>query len=373
MIKPGVAFGLGVAALVVAAAAPAQELADELKEKTVMITVEFSKGQPPEQGSGVVLCQQDDKVWILTANHVFAGKSTAAWEQVRLSRIASATISFYRNSPAPIVADSAFLRGQAAFYTFKPEDLLLLAVPLAERLPSAATLAPPPSEGDEQTVVSVGYRADRGASWAGAGGELVSGSAATSKFLYHTGDVHEGFSGGPVFNAAGELVGINVQRVPGEQTPDGEAGAWYGMAQSLDHQDVLAVLDKWVPARCLKSAGALGELAHLTYRRAMRAVSTRRWAAAEALMRQAIEQQPLEGGSVHLEGMRYTRYLPRYHLGLALYKLGRSSDAIREWERSEAQGEIQEDKRYKTLKRLRERAYEALRRAARDAAVESGS
>lgn len=372
MIKPVLAFSFGVAAFA-AVAAPAQELADELKEKTVMITVQFNKGQPPEQGAGVVLCQQDDKVWILTANHVFAGKSTQAWQQVRPSQIESATISFYRNSPAPVTADSAFLRRPGLFYTFKPEDLLLLAIPLTERLPSTAALASPPSEGDQQTVVTFGYPAERGASWEQAGGELLSGSTATSKFLYHTAEVHEGFSGGPLFNAAGELIGINVQRIPGEQAPGGKAGAWYGMAQALDHQEVLAVLDKWVPARCLKSAGAVSGLAYLTYRNAMRAVSTRNWAEAEALMSQAIEQKPLEGGSVHLEGMRYTQYLPRYHLGLALFRLGKYSDAIRQWERSEAQGEIQQDKRYEKMKRLRERAYQALRRPVREAATENKS
>lgn len=366
MTKQALAFSFGVAVLAVfaAAAAPAQELADELKEKTVMITVQFSNGQQ-EQGAGVVLCQQADKVWILTANHVFAGKSEKAWQHVRPTQIESATISFYRNSAAPFVADSASLSGQADFFhSFEPEDLLLLAVPLTERLPSTATLASPPSEGHEQTVVTFGYPANRGASWEQAGGELVSGTTAKSKFLYHTAEVHEGFSGGPLFNAAGALIGINVQRVKGEQTPGGKTGEWYGMAQAVDHQDVLAALDEWMPARCLKSAGAVSGLAYITYRKAMQAVSTRRWKEAEDLMSQAVVQQPLEGGSVHLEGMRYTRYLPLYHLGLANFKLENYSDAIRQWERSEAQGEIQQDKRYEKLKRLRERAYKAQRRKA---------
>ena len=99
------------------------------------------------------------------------------------------------------------------------------------------------------------------------------------------------------------------------------------------------------PAKCLKSANPLSELAYLPYRDAMRAVSIKRWERAEELMAQAIGQQPIEGGSVHLEGLRYTPYLPLFHRGLALYKLagkaessfeaaGDYGEAIRAWAKS---------------------------------------
>ncbi|MFN7963327.1 MAG: trypsin-like peptidase domain-containing protein [Thermoanaerobaculia bacterium] len=353
-----------IALALVAAAATAQDrrLSEGLKEKTVMITVSFTKGQPPEVGSGVVICQQDDHAWILTANHVFAGKSEEAWKQIRLSTIESATISFYRNFTAPLTLASAELRKQITFYTFKPEDLLLLSLPLPQRLPSTASLASPPNDQEDATISTLGYWKDRGLSWEQQAGALVGERSTSSKYLYHDGEVHEGFSGGPVFNAAGQLIAINLQRVPGERVPGGAAGQWYGLAQALGHAEVLSVIDKWVPAKCLRSAGQLSELAHLTYRKGMRAISTRRWPQAEELMRRAAEQQPLEGGSVHLEGMRYTQYLPLYHLGLALYRQGKYSEAIRQWEVSEAQGEIQQDKRYSTLERLRQKAYDRLRR-----------
>jgi len=341
------------------------ELHNELlNETTVMITVNFSKGQPAEYGTGVLLCQEDDRAWILTANHVFAGKSTEPWKQIRLRRIERATIAFYRNSPPAVEADTAFLRKQMKFYTFKPEDLLLISVPLTQRLPSTASLSPPPSDADEQTVSAHGFWKDRGTTWARADGELVGSRMDSSKFQYHTGEVHEGFSGGPLFNQHGELIGINLQRVPGEQTPDGADGEWYGKAQTLNNHEVLSVIDKWVPAQCLENASQMSELAFFVYKKAMRAVSIRRWPEAEELLRQAIAQKSVGGGSVHLEGMRYTRYLPHYHLGLALLNQGRYSDAIREFDRSEAQGVIQDDKRYKKLKRERQKAYEGLRRQA---------
>ena len=358
-------FGLSLLVMLSALGpATADDLDEQLKEKTVMITVNFSKGQPPEYGTGVVLCQENDRAWILTANHVFAGKSTEPWKHIRLRNIKHATIAFYRNSPPPIEADTTVLRKQMGFYTFKPEDLLLLSVPLTQKLPSTATLSPPPSEVDEQGISAHGFWKDRGLSWSAVAGELASTREGSTKFLYHTGEVHEGFSGGPLFNQLGELIGINLQRVPGEQTPDGTAGEWYGKAQVINNQEVLSVIDKWMPAKCLESASHLTELAYFLYKKAMREVSIKHWPEAEELLRQAIAQKSVEGGSVHLEGMRYTQYLPHFHLGLALLHLGNYNDAIREFDRSEAQGVIQNDKRYKKLKRGRLEAYEELRRQA---------
>jgi len=366
MMKGTLVFSLSLLMLLsargpLAAQEAEEDLAEALKEKTVMITVNFSKGQPAEYGTGVVLCQEDDRAWILTANHVFAGKSTEPWKQLRLRQIERATIAFYRNSPPAVEADTAVLRKQMKFYTFKPEDLLLISVPLTQQLPSTATLSPPPSDADEQTVSAHGFWKDRGTTWARADGDLAGSRTDSSKFLYHTGEVHEGFSGGPLFNQHGELIGINLQRVPGEQTPDGADGEWYGKAQTLNNQEVLSVIDKWVPAKCLENASQMTELAFFVYKKAMRAVSIRQWPEAEELLRQAIAQKSVEGGSVHLEGMRYTRYLPHYHLGLALLNQGRYSDTIREFDRSEAQGVIRDDKRYKKLKRHRQQACEGLR------------
>ncbi len=355
------------------AAAPAAEgeTTPELNEKTVMITVGFARGQPTEVGSGVVLCQQSDRVWILTANHVFAGKSAdGSWKQIRPRSIEKAEIGFFGNIAPPFVAEGEAVRDTIEFSTFKPEDLLLVSFPLATRLPSTAALAGPAKQGEPPEVSAVGYWKETQKTWQLATGELLGERG--SKLLYHSADVHEGFSGGPLFNRAGELLGVNVQRVPGEQTPGGEPGSWYGMALALDGGDILAAIDKWVPAACLESAQELGELAYLTHRRAMRAVSVRDWKQAETLMTEALGHKVVEGGSVHLEGMRYTRYLPRYHLGLALYKQGRIDEALREWERSEAGGVIKEDKRYSTLKRLRDRAYKQLSQRAR-AAEPSGN
>ncbi len=344
-----------------------EEILDQLKNQTVKITVTQS-GRPVEFGSGVVLCQETKQVYVLTAHHVLAGKSDQAERKntLRLRRIEKVEISFFGNSPPPVGKDALTV------FQVPGEDLLLLSFSLEQVLPRAtvdraAVVDEVTEEEDRPVVAAIGYWKDRAESWALRQGTLLPGGG---KLVHHSGDIAEGFSGGPLFNEVGSLIGINIERVSG-QAIGADIGSWYGEALAIDQ--ILPAIDKWVPSKCLKSASPLSELAYLTYRKAMRAVSIRRWDQAEELMRQAIEQQPIEGGSVHLEGLRYTPYLPLYHHGLAHYKLaGKAEDslraaehystAIRAWERSEAQGEIQGDKRHKSLKRLMAKSYVALQR-----------
>lgn len=367
---------LVVATLLMAVPAAAQDTLDQSKRQTVKITVARS-GQPVEVGSGVVLCQQrtdrGNEVFVLTAHHVFAGKSPqpSGKNALRMRRLSSVEISFFGNSPPSVGKDALMV------HQVPGEDLLLLSFPVDQSVLERATLDSPAGgnegadEDDWPAVYAVGFWKDRSESWAHRQGVLRPGGA---RLIHHTGEIAEGFSGGPLFNEAGSLIGINIERVRGEAI--GADDRWYGEALAMDQ--ILPAIHKWVPSVCLKSASPLSELAHLTYREAMRKVSTKRWNAAKALMAEAIEQQPLEGGSVHLEGLRYTPYLPYYHAGLASYKLaGRGgpdatelySEAVRLWDRSEAQGVIQGNKRHKNLEKLREKSYKQLRaqRAASDA------
>jgi hypothetical protein len=347
---------LAAAATVTLAAGPAA--ADELaqKEQTVMITATLARGGSVERGSGVLLCQQDDRVWVLTAAHVLVGSESWKPGKAAMSRrLSELKIEFFGNAAPPIVAKDREIEKRFSFYNaFKPDDLVLVSFPLAKILPSTVALAPEPSPEDTTGVSAVGYWKDQGRAFEHRSGVLENRRG--TKVLRHTAEVREGFSGGPLFNEQGELIGVNVRWDPETNTGD---------ALAVDHSDILTSIDQLVPATCLKSAGDLSELAHLTYRKAMRAVGIRDWKDAEKLMRQAVSQHGREGGSVHLEGMRFTRYLPHYHLGLALYKQQKWSDAIREWEISEAQGEIQQDKRFSTLRRLKKRSYQELQRRTR--------
>lgn len=337
--------------LVIASAAAAQpgEL-ERLQEQTVMIDVVRRDGSEAV-GAGVVLCQRDDRVYVATAHHVLAGERPGGSQVLR--RPERVEIRFFHDSPPAFVEE----RGGVSRLELHPRrdlDFLLLSFPLLPRLPSTAAVATPAAvaagleDVDRPGVVAVGYRKTPLETWAVERGALVrrAGDA-----LEHTAALVEGFSGGPLFDEAGALIGINVSRIAGDEA----------RGEALVVERILREIDKSVPADCLRSASPLAELAHLTYRSAMREVSVKSWERARELMSRAIEQQPREGGDVHLQGMRYTTYLPRYHLGMTYYKLGDCNAALRAWEVSETQGVIQQDNRHRKLKRMRQRCYQTLR------------
>lgn len=335
---------------------------DWLRRQTVWIQVLRESGE--ENGSGVVLCADADRqVHVLTARHVLFGESPSGGLGSLLD-VSKIRVSFFKDA-APAVEEIHGMEDleRHDVITKIPvpgKDLLLLSfqvpVDLAAtaspgRAPSAADLP----EGRGPAVVAVGYSQERAESWSGRTGALL---RRESDLLIHDARIGEGFSGGPLFDEAGALIGINVEVV------ETEAGR---EARALPIEQALAALDKWVPASCLKDEDRESEAlrqAHDAYRQAMAAVSRRAWKAARAHLERAVELQPLEGGSVHLQGMRYTDYLPRYHLGLVLFHSQEYSAALRAFAISEVQGAIRTNKRFKKLKKLRALCRERLRAGA---------
>ncbi|MFP5284919.1 MAG: trypsin-like peptidase domain-containing protein [Thermoanaerobaculia bacterium] len=356
------------AGLLVAAFAPGPPAAGEpsdgrdldwLRRQTVRIQVLRDNGE--ENGSGVVLCTDADRqVHVLTARHVLFGESPSGGLGSLLD-VSKIRISFFKDvAPAVEEIHSVEDLERHDVITKIPvpgKDLLLLSFQVPAdlaataspgRAPSAADL--PAQEGPR--VVAVGYSQERAESWSGRTGALL---RRESDLLIHDAPIGEGFSGGPLFDEAGALIGINVEVA---ETDAGREG------RALPIEQVLAALDKWVPASCLKNEDRESEAlrqAHDAYREAMAAVSRRAWKAARAHLERAVELQPLEGGSVHLQGMRYTDYLPRYHLGLVLFHSQEYSAALRAFAISEVQGAIRTNKRFKKLKKLRALCRERLK------------
>lgn len=368
---------LGIALTPSPAAAAEDDLAPLLKAQTVMITVS-REGKPPEAGSGVLLCQDEGQAFILTARHVVYGKTLAGTTQEPdASQVSQIEISFFTNFAPPIIEkkhQEKLITKQGAG---KKKDLFLLTVPMQQVLPATTVSGIVPtgpqldsgSGGRKPVVYSVGYeKGEKGklpASWAFAEGTLV---RPDSELLYHDAPITPGFSGGPLFDESGALIGINVEITPGVEI-GAEPGVWYGRALAIG--PVLETINKWLPGNCLRNTAPVQEAAYETYRRAMRAVSIKDWPTAESLMGQALKYLPQEGGNVHLQGMRYTTYLPRYHLGLAFYKQNRCGDALREWGRSETQRAIQDDKRYGKLKKFQKRCVAVLQQQIQKAAAAS--
>lgn len=75
------------------------------------------------------------------------------------------------------------------------------------------------------------------------------------------------------------------------------------------------------------------------YSRGLEAVKSERWSDAERLMSAAVASNPKEG-RVRLYGMHFEPYIPHYYLGLARFRVGDCSGALRAWAISESQGVI---------------------------------
>jgi Trypsin-like peptidase domain len=354
------------------------DLTPLLKAQTVMISVS-REGGGTEVGSGVILCQDESQAYILTARHVVYGKSQGHAHEADASEISRIAISFFTNL-APQVVENKQERVITKQRAGKERDLLLLSIPLQSVLPAMAVLSTAPAgtgreaqsptaaEGEATVVYTIGSEQGQGkvaTSWAFAPGKLI---RQDSEFLYHSAPITPGFSGGPLFDESGALIGINVSITNGIEI-GADPGVQYG--QALPIGPIIETINKWLPGNCLRNVAPVREIAYETYRRAMRAVSIKNWPEAERLMGQALQYLPQEGGSVHLQGMRYTTYLPRYHLGLAYYKQNHCGEALREWGRSETQKAIQEDKRYDKLRKFKKRCVATLRREIQKAAATS--
>jgi len=356
-----------------AAGAGEDDLTPLLKAQTVMISVSRESGGT-EAGSGIVLCQDESQAYILTARHVLYGKPQGTAHEADASEITRIAVSFFTNL-APQVVENKEERVITKQRAGKDRDLLLLSIPLQSVLPATAVLSTAPAgsgreaQGGEPTVYAIGSDQGQGrvaTSWAFAPGKLI---RQDPEFLYHSAPITPGFSGGPLFDESGALIGINVSITNGIEI-GAEPGVQYG--QALPIGPVIETINKWLPGNCLRNVAPVREIAYETYRRAMRAVSIKDWPEAERLMGQSLQYLPQEGGSVHLQGMRYTTYLPRYHLGLAFYKQNRCGEALREWGRSETQRAIQDDKRYDKLRKFKKRCVATLRREIQKAVPTAG-
>lgn len=343
-------FAALLATPALAADPPATANLERMRLQTVRIQVERTDAQRNKisvNGSGVLLCHEEDQAYVLTAHHVIFGESRGPDDQPSGTRhVKKVQLFFYKNAARAVEANQESLTSVFTMRQVPSEDLLLLSFKVQEQLlvratpgsvPAAEELANP---AQPYNVKAIGQATAE--SWAAPSGHLKGRDA---KVLLHSVRIEEGFSGGPLFDEkTGAWIGLNIQAFEDESTPGGRA---------LPIDQVLDAINKWVPAKCLPNNDVQkAEDARDLYRIAMRHVSLREWEQAKEVLLLAIALNPLEGGSVHLQGMRYTEYLPYFHLGLAFYHQGWYEAAFRELQVSEAQGVIRHNKRFKDLQRI---------------------
>ena len=338
----------GLLALAGLAPVHAQGDSEILKKQTVQIEVYRGGQSQPEHGSGVILCQKDDLTYVLSAYHVLFGESYGGRRPTR-NDIDRTVIDFYNNVADRVVEDRTKDEDRITVYTVKEKDLLLMVFEVPTELPADAEPGQVPSPiGTDHAVRAVGYAARSATPWDEREGTLLRRDEGS---LFHSAPIEKGFSGGPLFDESGALIGIDVE-IPTNSADTRDKG------RAVPIDEVKKSIDRWIPADCLAGAGEedTDKTASELYKTAVREISVKNWPEAEKLLKQVLDLKPTEGGSVHLQGMRYTVYLPHYHLGLALYKQGKYRKAYLSLATSETQGAIRDDKRYRKLKKLKEEA-----------------
>jgi tetratricopeptide (TPR) repeat protein len=78
-----------------------------------------------------------------------------------------------------------------------------------------------------------------------------------------------------------------------------------------------------------------------TYRKGILALDGKKWQEAIRLLRQAVDENPLEGGDpIQISGSRSEPYVPLYFIGLAYYRMGDCGRAGITWQMAKMGGEV---------------------------------
>lgn len=97
------------------------------------------------------------------------------------------------------------------------------------------------------------------------------------------------------------------------------------------------------------------------FAKGMQALKMEKWKNAAELFRKSLDQAEEDGTRTRIYGMGYAEYLPRFYLGLVLYRQGNCGEAVQEWDRSEKQGPVRESEEYNSLLLYRENCQRRLR------------
>jgi len=98
----------------------------------------------------------------------------------------------------------------------------------------------------------------------------------------------------------------------------------------------------WVLALLLALPGVLRaeDKWYELYQGALKSISSRKWSDAEKKLKAAMASGPTPGRQVRMYGVRFIDYLPEYHLGLVYFNQQRYADALEQFAKAQASGQV---------------------------------
>lgn len=205
---------------------------EKLNKSTVKITVKHGGGIAV--GAGVILCHQNGMLYVLTAKHVLYGSAGKP-----LAGVSAVEVEFYQNRWPALTGE----RGSFEIKRAANKDLAMLQAKMAgEQRVERAMIGSSTGIKQLEEVFTTGHPVSVSKNWFPMKGEVNE----AGEFILYSANVEEGYSGGPLVNQKGELIGINVQVA--EQGPK--------VAQALPIDEVLSTIKPWLNLECLHKKGA---------------------------------------------------------------------------------------------------------------------
>lgn len=224
-----------------ACAEGAVDIGELLNYQTVRIQIEHKEGK--ELGSGIVLCQKGERIYILTAKHVLIGEGSFDENQKPTGRfrdISTVTIKFYKKYQSDIIKKWSEITETEKRASTK--DIVLLQVKMTDPVSSLklATIGTSDNVKLFQEVYTTGHPISITKDWYPCTGKVNR----VGEYIEYTAEIEKGYSGGPVVNQRGELIGMNAHI---SKSDEGRT-----IASAIPVNEILDTLRPWMELSCLQ-------------------------------------------------------------------------------------------------------------------------
>ena len=214
-----------------------ENLGESLNAQTVKIKVKHGDGV--EIGSGVLLCQKDDQTYILTAKHVLydiSGKMTKCFKDT-----STVTVEFYKDILPAIESNFEDLK----IHYSENKDVALMRITVKKKPDSLKFALVRKSANIKafQNVYTTGHPVGQ-KDWSAQSGEVNKVGEFITYTNPRTANIETGYSGGPLVNQYGELIGINIR------IRTSEGGSVY--TDAIPINEIRNILDPWMDLNWLQ-------------------------------------------------------------------------------------------------------------------------